>query len=140
MLGAGEHLRYIDFGNHEAQGTVSGTKWLDATGALGVRELGDVGAAGVTVFVDLNNNGRMDAGEPRAVSESDNPNSAAIDETGRYTILQVPPGEFAVLEVLPNGYLQSFPLVTHRKLSHDGPRRRRRSDLRRRRRRSCLRR
>ena len=113
-LGAGEHLRYIDFGNHEAQGTVSGTKWLDATGALGVRELGDVGAAGVTVFVDLNNNGRMDAGEPRAVSESDNPNSAAIDETGRYTILQVPPGEFAVLEVLPNGYLQSFPLVTHR--------------------------
>lgn len=82
-LGAGEQRRDIDFGNHEAQGTASGTKWLDASGALGVRDSSDVGVAGVMVFVDGNDNGRMDAGEPRAISESDNSNTAAIDETGR---------------------------------------------------------
>jgi hypothetical protein len=40
--------------------------------------------AGVTLYLDLNNNGQYDSGEPIAVSSDDDPSTPSVDEAGRY--------------------------------------------------------
>jgi VCBS repeat-containing protein len=74
-------------------GTISGTVWDDLT-ASGTRVLADPGLGGRTVFVDLNHNGTLDAGEPSAITAAD----------GTYTITAVPPGTYSVVAALPNGW------------------------------------
>ena len=105
----------VDFGNHRdepGRNIVTGTKWHDQTGKIGVRDQGDPGLAGVTVFVDLNGNGQFNANEPSAVTVTDNPATPA-DETGQYRILYVPDGQYQVLEVVPLGWKQSYPQSPH---------------------------
>ena len=57
----------------------------------------DPGMAGVTVFVDDNNNGLLDGGELSAVTGA----------TGNYTITGVGPGLARVREVAPAGFIQT---------------------------------
>jgi hypothetical protein len=78
---------------------VAGTEFEDLN-ANGVRDTGEAGAAGWTVFADLNNDGLLGAGEPFAVS----------DATGNYR-LQVDVGvqpTFRVMEQAEVGWAQSF--------------------------------
>lgn len=64
--------------------------------------------SGVTVYLDLNNNGFFDADEPRQVTASDNPDTPDIDETGQYRFTGLLPGNYVVREVVPEGYVQTL--------------------------------
>jgi uncharacterized delta-60 repeat protein len=68
-------------------GETRGSKWIEANGD-GIRQPGEPGVPGVTVFVDLNRNGRLDTGEPSAVT----------DANGDYDIPKVPVGTYPVID------------------------------------------
>jgi Mg-chelatase subunit ChlD len=70
--------------------------------------LPEPGLPGVTVYVDANDNGKLDAGEKWAVTRKDDP-STPLDEAGTYAIGNVPNGTWKVREVAPDGYIQTFP-------------------------------
>lgn len=81
-------------------GTISGTIWNDAN-QDGVQnadsstgELLEPGLAGWTVFLDLDANGALDAGDPQTTTTFD----------GSYRFQDVPPGDYEVTEVLPTGW------------------------------------
>ena len=69
--------------------------------ADGVRDPGEPGLGGVTVYVDLDNDAVFDSGEPSAVT----------DPTGNYTIstATLADGTYTLREVLPAGSVCSFP-------------------------------
>nr|NCS29853.1 tandem-95 repeat protein [Microcystis aeruginosa F13-15] len=69
----------------------------------------DSGLAGVTVYLDLNNNGLLDPNEPTQLTAADNPNTLEIDETGQYRLTNLTPGNYIVREVVPEGYKQTSP-------------------------------
>jgi hypothetical protein len=71
-------------------GEINGSIFLDPDGD-GTRHSGDRGVPGVTVFADINRNGRLDPQEM--------PYSAVSDALGSYHISHVPYGTYPVLEV-----------------------------------------
>jgi Ca2+-binding RTX toxin-like protein len=68
------------------------------------------GLAGVTIYLDLNNNGTLDPGEPSQVTATDDPTTPDVDETGQYRFTNLQPGRYVVREVVPTGYEQTFPV------------------------------
>ena len=107
-LGPGEVVAGIDFGNHlRNPGSAHGVKWVDRNGN-GQRDPNEPGLPGVTIYSDLNFNGVLDEGEPRAVTMEDNPATAA-DETGLYWLEDLTPGLHVIREVVPDGFVQTFP-------------------------------
>src|SRR5690349_8925710 len=86
-----------DFGNWQ-DSSVSGSKFNDLNGN-GVQDSGDQGLAGWTVYVDYNDNGSKDGGEPSALTGSG----------GGYTITGVEPGSYKVREVAQSGWTCSKP-------------------------------
>lgn len=75
---------------------IAGLVFVDAN-ADTMRQSGEVGAAGITVYSDVNANGRFDRDvDPFAVS----------DAGGLYSILGIPSGRFAVRTVSANGFLR----------------------------------
>jgi len=96
-VGPGEIVAGIDFGNRRLSG-IQGTTWEDLDGD-GVRDPDEPGMAEVTVYADLDANGRLDDGEPSAVTDQD----------GRYVLPDLPPGTYTVAEVVPENYAQTFP-------------------------------
>ncbi len=66
------------------------------------------GLAGVTIYLDLNDNGVRDPGEPSTVTATDNPATPA-DETGTYSFSGLSSGTYTVREVVPTGLYQTFP-------------------------------
>lgn len=67
------------------------------------------GMAGVQVYLDLDNDGILDANEPKVVTLDDDPDTEAIDETGTYRFSNLLPGTYIVREVIPSGYGQTLP-------------------------------
>ncbi len=78
--------------------TKSGTKWHDLN-ADGVKDAGEAGLGGWTIYVDYDDDGVLDEGEPFAVTASDGP----------YTISGIAPGTWKVKEVAQTGWTQSYP-------------------------------
>ena len=70
------------------------------SGLVGVNS-SEGGVEGRTVFADYNRNGVLDGSEPSAVT----------DEDGRYVLTNVVAGEVAIREVIPEGWLGTFPRV-----------------------------
>lgn len=99
----------ISFGDCEMPGSVHGEKWEDLDGD-GLRDPNEPGRAGVRVYADTNGNGRYDDGEPFALTMADDSRTPGSDETGHYW-LELPPGQHTIREVLPSGYVQSFPMT-----------------------------
>ena len=66
------------------------------------------GKAGITIFLDLNNNGLLDPEEPTAITAEDNPDTFA-DETGYYEFADLETGNYVVREVVPPGFEQTAP-------------------------------
>lgn len=74
-------------------GTITGLVYQDI-GGVGHYAAGDPPLAGWTVYLDLNHNGALDAGEPSAVS----------DASGRYTLSDVAAGPYDVRELPVTGF------------------------------------
>jgi hypothetical protein len=87
---------------------IRGTKWNDFNGNC-LRDAGDPGLAGVTVYLDGNNNGVLDTGELSAVTLADDPATANANEAGQYRLTGLPAGSYTVREVVPAGSTQAFP-------------------------------
>ena len=106
--------------------TLTGTKFSDVDGD-GVRDAGEAGVGGVTIFIDSNQNGVLDAGERTTVIDS-NGNysffgvalnqtlwidevtpSGAIQTTGAHETITIPlnatPGSSLVVDPIGNHYL-----------------------------------
>lgn len=81
-------------------GSIRGQVFEDGNGN-GVRDRGEGGIAGRTVFVDTSRNGTFDDWEPFAVT----------NEKGIYTIGGLSFGTYDVWQVLPDGAVQTAPLV-----------------------------
>ena len=93
-----------DLGSHNAPppvpGSIAGFAWNDANGD-GTWDVGEVAAAGWTIYLDLNANGQLGAGEPSAVTGSD----------GGYSFTGLAAGTYVVRQVPQEGWEQTFPAV-----------------------------
>lgn len=114
-LGSGEIKQDILFGNHPTDGNggddtgeIHGTKWADFDGD-GVRDKGEPGWAGVTIYLDANQNGQLDVGESSTVTMQDDPLTRGIDETGMYWFTELEEGSHYIREIAPNGSFQTWP-------------------------------
>src|SRR5882724_7742238 len=81
-----------------AVGLIAGIQWEDRD-ADGVVDAGEPPLAGWTVYLDGNNNGRLDPGEA----------ATTTDAAGAYRFDGLPPGPYTVATVSPGGYDQSSP-------------------------------
>jgi len=88
-----------DFGNKPQPGEIVGRKWNDLDGD-GVQEAGEPGMAGVYIYVDYNNNGKIGILEPAGVT----------DNNGYFRIINVTPGTWNVREVMAPGSTATFPV------------------------------
>ena len=95
MVGSGTVVNGVLFGNFQLA-SISGTKFNDLNGN-GVRDPGEPGLAGITVFLDTNGNGVLDPGEL----------STTTDANGNYTFTNLAPGTYSVREVEPAGSTQT---------------------------------
>jgi hypothetical protein len=98
-LSAGETRTGVNFGNRALPGSVSGVKFRDDN-ENGVQDGSEPGLPGFTVFVDLDNDDVLDAGEPFAVTGSD----GAYTISGLETLTEV-----TVSEVQQAGFVQTAP-------------------------------
>jgi len=99
-VGSGQFVSNVDFGNQSILSSVSGTKWDDLNGN-GAREAGEPALANVIVYVDRDNDAILDVDELQATTGQD----------GSYRIDGVLPGYYAIRELLPVNYRQTFPGV-----------------------------
>ena len=76
--------------------SISGQVYNDLNGN-GVREPGDNGLPGRTIFLDTNGNGALDNGEPSNVT----------DGQGSYSFTNLGPGAYKLREVAPIGWIQT---------------------------------
>lgn len=94
VLAASTDVVDVEFAVHNTRaGDISGVQFVD-TNENGVFDNGEQPLAGVTVYVDLNDNEWPDAGEPQATSASD----------GTYVISGTPVGTYSVRTFSPLHY------------------------------------
>jgi hypothetical protein len=101
VLGAGQTLLNLDFGQQFALGTLQGSKWRD-NDADGVRDADEPPLAGVVVYLDQNDNGIRDVGdaaEPFTTTAAD----------GSYAFVDIPAGDYVIREEVAFPYRQTFP-------------------------------
>ncbi|WP_369293230.1 beta strand repeat-containing protein [Microcoleus sp. herbarium8] len=85
----------VSFGNQTIPavlGSITGIKFNDTDGN-GTQAAGELGVAGVTVFLDTNNDGILGTGET----------SVTTDANGGFTFPSLSAGTYSVLEVVPAG-------------------------------------
>ena len=110
VIGPEEVVEGVNFGNQPiepAPGSIHGLKWLDRNGN-GEQDPGERGLPGVTIYVDLNHNGVLDVEEPHTVTMEEIPETD-FEEGGRYWLEGLAPGHYTVREVVPDGFVQTFP-------------------------------
>jgi hypothetical protein len=93
-LGGGQDVSGVNFGDFRLI-SISGVKFQDTNGN-GVRDSGEAGLRGWTIFLDANRNGVLDAGERRTTT----------DANGNYTFANLGPGTYRVREVGRLGWVQ----------------------------------
>jgi Ca2+-binding RTX toxin-like protein len=79
---------------------IRGMKWNDVDGD-GVKDTGEVGLQGWTIYLDSNSNGQLDNGETFTTT----------DANGNYQFTNLRPGIYTVAEVQQPGWKQTFPGV-----------------------------
>jgi subtilisin family serine protease/6-phosphogluconolactonase (cycloisomerase 2 family) len=98
---------------------VRGTKFHDRD-ENGRQGPGEEGLAGWTIYLDFNSNGRLDLGEPFAVTQTDDPLTVGIDETGRYELSRIVPGSYRIAEINQRGWIgTSVPTLYRSEASAD---------------------
>ena len=101
--------RVSDGEGGEATGTVSititptseihGSKWHDLN-RDGIRDAAEPGLEGWTIYLDLNDNGQLDAGELADITDAD----------GDYALTDLISGDYIVAEELQAGWTQAYPV------------------------------
>jgi hypothetical protein len=81
---------------------ISGYLWNDLDGD-GVWDAGEPGQNGWTVYVDRNDDGLLQSGEPWFVTQNDG------QHDGAFWFADLPAGSYVVREVLPEAWRQTFP-------------------------------
>jgi parallel beta-helix repeat protein len=81
-------------------GSISGTEYLDVTGNGATAD--DTPLSGVTVFLDTNNNGILNSGEPTTTTLAD----------GSYSFANLPAGNYVVRQVTPTGDIRTAPATS----------------------------
>jgi Ca2+-binding RTX toxin-like protein len=97
----GAEAKTIDSGNVFRPNEIHGVKFDDANGN-GLRDAGETGIGGTTIYIDLNRNNVLDVGEPTTVTAAD----------GSYSFTGLTPDAYVVREIESSGYEQTFPLTT----------------------------
>ena len=105
----GLFLSDVGFGSWPQGGGIAGTKFEDRN-FNGMREIDEPALAGWTIYLDSNNNGVLDSGEPSTVTASDDLGTTSIDETGRYAFTGLLPSSYTVREVPRVNWRQTSPL------------------------------
>jgi hypothetical protein len=82
--------RRFYYGN-AANGEIRGTKWNDVN-ANGVRDAGEPGLSGWTVYCDVNNSGTLDAGDVSDVTDGSGAYELPNLPTGLYSVREIPQG------------------------------------------------
>lgn len=104
-LNANENVVDVDFGNRALPGEIRGRSFQDLDGD-GVKEAGEPGREGLTIFLDLNSNGSFDNGEPSTVTNSNGDYSfKGLDPFFTYTVGQVQ------AELDSAGFTQTSPIA-----------------------------
>jgi hypothetical protein len=80
-------------------GEIRGTKYIDRNGDGKLKGSDHSRLAGVTIYLDLNNNGQLDPGEPSTVT----------NRFGDYRFPSLPAGTYVVREVVQPGWEQTYP-------------------------------
>ncbi len=93
MLDANQLVSNVDFANQPTKAEISGIKFIDVDGD-GVQDESELPQAGVTIYLDQNNNGQLDTGETFTVT----------DVNGAYAFSGLDAGIYTVREILPGGY------------------------------------
>lgn len=87
----------VNFGNAQL-GSISGLKFNDLN-ANGLIEANEPPLGNWQIYLDLNNNGRLDPGEPFTFTNA----------SGNYSFLNLPPATYTVREVQQQGWRQTTP-------------------------------
>lgn len=95
---SGAIISGLAFGAAQPDGAIAGMQFEDLNGD-GVKDDGERGLAGWTVYIDADGDGALDDGEASAVTDAE----------GRYVIADVPPGEYAVRAIAEAGFVQTLP-------------------------------
>lgn len=90
----------VNFGVRQAPGSISGVVYADYN-VNGVQDAGEDGISGRTVYVDLDNDSQLDAGEPSQLTSA----------SGAYTFTNLRPGQRYIRTILPNKWFQTSPTV-----------------------------
>lgn len=120
LLLNGEVRQGINFGNHEPTDYVISGMAFNDVNQDGLRELGESGVSGVTVFIDANNNGLQDPGEPSTISSVDLFYTPAVNEIGTYSFTHLARGTYHVMEIVP-AILEGTPATVRETYVSVGP-------------------
>lgn len=91
----------VTFGLHRPNASFTGRKFADLNGN-GFADAGEPGIGGTFIYIDLDRDGKIDIGEPRAISNSDG--SFTLDFSGL-----IPGQTYQVREVVGPGFEQIAP-------------------------------
>ncbi len=109
-LNAGQIVTGRDFGNRLRRGSIQGVKWNDLNGD-GVRTPDEPRVGGAIIYIDVNEDGALNLGEPAAITNA----------RGEYEIKELLPGEYVIREFVPTGTAVTFPAAGfHRKVVFAG--------------------
>jgi beta propeller repeat protein len=97
-LEAGEVANHLDFGNQVQPGEISGTKWNDLDGDS-IKDEGEPGIEGWTIYLDSNRNGELDTGELSTVTDAE----------GNYSFTDLTEGLYIVTEEQKPDWTQTYP-------------------------------
>jgi hypothetical protein len=101
-LGVGEQRGGVDFADVYRPNEIHGSVF-DDTNHNHVRDAGEAGIAGVTVYVDVNRNNVADASEPRSVTDADGAYAFTTD---------LAPGSYVVRALHHSGREYTYPETT----------------------------
>lgn len=121
-VGSGGLVEGLTFTN-VVGGSVHGQVFDDANGD-GHRSVDEHGIEGVTVYLDLDQDGVLDEGEPQTISSTDDPATADIDESGEYSLGPLSQGSYFVRQIVPDDRVQTLPLEGEARpveVRHDAP-------------------
>jgi VCBS repeat-containing protein len=101
-LRGGQDLTGLNFGRAQLRdSSISGVVFADSN-KNGMRDAGEHGLAGITVYIDVNNNRLLDTSEPSLKTSNDEFYTPTDDEAGNYRFTHLAQGNYIVRTIVPD--------------------------------------